>query len=162
MEDFETVHRQMLPKLQRWAHKRIPGLTEAEVLVEMEQVLWHAHKTFNGYGRLDGWFARCWSSRKANLVEAFFAKKRRCEILHPMDTEGEWRAPLYELEQSYGFPIVGCPVNDATTQRVWMLLAEGFQFREVQQLLNLTRRAFDRIIEGLRSDPAVRLALVHP
>lgn len=161
---FEELHAAMLHRIMKFsATDRVPGMSVSEVKTEMELVLHKAWRTYeDGHGAaFDTWWYRCWRTHKANLVEAYFRKKRQMIVLTDFtdETQAALDVMISEVEEAFRFTVPDCPIEDPQTQMVWWLLSQGLLFTEVQQVMEIGRKKFDKIMAGLRDDPAVWQAL---
>lgn len=152
-DDFDTLHRMMQSRIDRWSWQSVPGMTREEVAVEITECLWKAWQRYDpdhpvGFYRF--WQA-VWMNHKGHLIEKFFRIKRQSEVLTDGDT-------IVTLAKSYSIELFpDCPVEDEDTRRVWDLLGQGLRLGEVQKALGISRRRFDQLIATLRTPEVVAI-----
>lgn len=135
--------------------QRVPGMDPDDVEAELGVCLWRACMTYREdqgttLGQL--WWA-IWMNRKADLIDAYFVQKR----IHPVPMSPDEVTELVDSLApllTMGDLLPPCPAPGTTHHRVWVLLAMGYQAKEVQEILELGRRAYYVIVEGLRSSDA--------
>lgn len=160
--DFRQCHVQLALRMERQCKtQRIPGMNSDEVYAEMLYTLWKAWETYDSEvgTSVEQWWWVLWVRRKSDLIESFFAHKRRMEVL----VENEGLELLADAVIAVPGPeemhVVECPRHEGILTRLWHLLADGFTGVEVRKLLGIGVNAYYRSVDKLKTDD-VRLALV--
>lgn len=155
---FKDVYNIMKPDLAGWARAtRIVGYTADEIYSSMLDALYTAWSTwdhnrgvsFRYYSKL------VWYRTKATMIESAMAKKRTMLVWSDPET-------MEEIGEAFGIEvsvIPECPIADDLVQQVWTLLAQGYLVGEVKALLNLSWRAWEKIITMLRCDAVTEVLL---
>lgn len=149
--DFAYLYRQRSDEIIRLSHtQRVIGMEPGDVASELTECLWKAFSTFrptDGLTLGQYWWS-IWMNRKADLITAYFAKKRLHAMpMSPQDIAdlGEALAPLVTVGDL-------CPTADPTERVVWWMLSTGVTGLEVRELLRISWRTFYRILDGWRTD----------
>lgn len=159
-ETFEECFERYAMKMRRWAVQYVPGLTQDEVLIEIQHTLWKAWSTFDEWegatrgGHFGGYFHMMWTHHKGHLIQAFFAKKRQMSVA-VTDEELTLIAASYQLHE-----LPECPIEDRLVRRVWSLIARGYIPADVRDMLHITKRQMSDVMGLLRTDERVLAALV--
>lgn len=150
---FEAVYEAMGRRI--WDASKthfVPGMEKADVRQEMFITLWHAYQTFDPdlSPNIDAWWWQCWMSRKADLIERYFALKRPREALSDPDQIQALVDSLYPKLEAGRVP--QCPDPDPITTGIWDMLAQGFQGQEVRKVMHLPVRRYYKHIDALCTD----------
>lgn len=158
LDDFTVLATDLAPRIRRLSFQKVPGLTREEVESEITYALWRAWSTYTDEGgaSFDTWWFKCWTSRKSNLIEEFFRKKR--VLLREATSDAAYQEALdtvmAEVGSAYGVEVIPpCPIQDDDAIQVWSLLAKGFRFTEVQSIAGLGRVKVENIVAKFQTHP---------
>lgn len=160
--DFAEVLSDRAEELARLSYtQKVPGLEREDVHQELVATLWKAWTTYTPESgtTLGQWWWVVWIRRKADLIEAFFARKNRFTTAPFTDDHleslavqiGDSMEPLVSVSDL-------CPSDEPTAVALWVLLAAGFTNVEIRNLLGISVRRFYSIVDTWRT-AEVRAAL---
>lgn len=132
----------------------VPGMEREDVRQEMFITLWHAYQSFDptlcNETDFESWWWQHWMSRKADLIDRYFALKRPREALSDPDQIQQLVDSMYHKLEAGEAP--QCPDPDPITTGIWEMLAQGYQGQEVRKVMHLNNRRFYQHIEALQTD----------
>lgn len=125
----------------------VPGMDAQDVAAEMAMTLYKVCQSYDPErGSLGVAWWSAWLNRRTDLIRKHNAQKR----VHPVPLEDE--DLLFFDHGVMPVHVPPCPTPDDPEQKVWILLALGYQVQDVQRMIGIGRKRYKRIIDGWRND----------
>jgi hypothetical protein len=142
-------------KIGYWARQPLPGLSFEERKAEIKYVLWDAYQRWDARQPFDAYVPLCWHGRKYKIIRTYVRKLQQLDLKEFFSEE---------LHQTYEVTLIPkCPIDEPLVQKIWTLIALGFEPRSKQpnilSILDIPVRTYYEVIKRLRVE-IVRDALV--
>lgn len=144
-------------RLKAAAHRQfIIGMDRDEVYAEMMHQLfiaWESYRPDTGVP-FDAYFFATWQRRRVSLIRRVLAQKRAA-YTEPIDEDAHEAYVSYTHEyHNVPEPPKGTPEE---AKKVWDMLAQGYDGKEVRQELGISIRRFYKTLDSFATDEVVRI-----